>query len=157
MVALHDPAKLDEALELLFFGFRSVTREPDRILARYKLNRLHHRVLFFVARRPGMSVGTLLGILGISKQALHRPLSELARLELLLAAPCATDRRSKELWLTPKGAKLETRLSTTQRTRFQAAFASVGPVAEQGWRDVMRSLAEEAAPSAVTGPSNRRR
>lgn len=142
MVALHNREHLDEALKLLLFGFRSVTREPDRILAQHSLSRIHHRILFFVAREPGLAMGGLLQILAVSKQALHRPLSELVRQELLVAEPGRTNRRTKELWLTPKGKKLEERVSGAQRARFSEAFTAAGPRAEKGWRDVMRTLAD---------------
>src|SRR6266496_2155515 len=117
---------LDEALELLFFAFRDLTAEPDRVLAERGLSRVHHRILYFVRRNPGIGPGELLRILRVSKQALARPLREMIAQGLVLAAPVAENRRRKALRLTAGGARLERRLSGSQRRRFAAAFRGAG-------------------------------
>src|SRR3954463_10612329 len=63
------------AQDLLFFGYRDFTAGADQILAELGMGRAHHRVLHFVGRSPGISVGELLGILGITKQSLGRVLT----------------------------------------------------------------------------------
>ncbi len=77
---------LDDPPALLFFGFRAVTAEPDRILAERGLGRVHHRILYFVGRSPGIRVGALLTTLGVSRQALNRPLRALLRAGLVESA-----------------------------------------------------------------------
>ena len=57
---------------LFFLGWRSFVDDADTVLAEHGLGRMHHRVLYVVARSPGISVGELAGALGISRQALHR-------------------------------------------------------------------------------------
>ena len=52
-------AELNEAWRVMHFALRAVIAEPDRILATRGLTRMHHRILFFVAHTPGMSVGGL--------------------------------------------------------------------------------------------------
>jgi DNA-binding MarR family transcriptional regulator len=126
---------------LLFFAFRAVTAEPDRMLADLGLGRVHHRILYFVARSPGLRVGGLLATLGVSKQALHGPLRELLGRGLVAATAPALERRARELRLTPEGERLERRLAAAQRRRFARAFRAAGPQAEKGWREVMRRLA----------------
>ncbi len=133
---------IDDPPALLFFGFRAVTAEPDRILAERGLGRVHHRILYFVGRSPGIRVGALLATLGVSKQAIHRPLRELLRAGLVEAMVPPGDRRTKELRLTRTGTRLEIRLGAEQRRRFSAAFRAAGPGAERGWREVMRRLAD---------------
>ena len=59
------------------FGYRDFTAGADEILAELGMGRAHHRVLHFVGRRPGITVGDLLGILGITKQSLARVLTPL--------------------------------------------------------------------------------
>ena len=54
------------AQDLLFFGYRDFTAGADEILAELGMGRAHHRVLHFVGRRPGITVGDLLGILSIT-------------------------------------------------------------------------------------------
>ncbi|HEY3595156.1 MAG TPA: helix-turn-helix domain-containing protein, partial [Polyangiaceae bacterium] len=68
--------ELDLALALMYFAFRKMIEEPDRLLELRGLGRVHHRVLFFVTRRPGLSVGELLSILAVSKQSLHEPMQK---------------------------------------------------------------------------------
>lgn len=139
MVDLRNGA-LDDAQELLFFAFRNLTAEPDRVLAERRLSRVHHRILYFVRRNPGLGPGDLLRILRVSKQALARPLRELSVQGLLLGEAVPENRRRKRLALTPAGVRFERRLSELQRRRFAAAFESAGPNAAAAWREVMKLL-----------------
>jgi hypothetical protein len=50
--------QLQEAIELLYFGYRAFTDRPDRILGQRGLNRVHHRILYFVGRNPDASRST---------------------------------------------------------------------------------------------------
>lgn len=127
---------------LLFFGFRALTAEADRILAGRGLGRVHHRILYFVARAPGIRVGGLLEVLAVSKQALNRPLHALVEQGLVAVRVPPQNRRARELRLTARGAALERRLTGLQRRRFRRAFAAAGPAAEAGWREVMRRLGD---------------
>ncbi len=127
---------------LLFFAFRAVTAEPDRILAELGLGRVHHRILYFVGRSPGLRVGRLVATLGVSKQALNRPLREVLARGLVAATAPARERRARELRLTADGERLERRLAAAQRRRFARAFRGAGADAARGWREVMRRLAD---------------
>jgi DNA-binding MarR family transcriptional regulator len=77
------------AQDLLFFGYRDFTAGADEILATLDMGRAHHRVLHFVGRRPGITVGELLGILGITKQSLGRVLQPLMSDGYVVQAPDA--------------------------------------------------------------------
>ncbi len=143
---VNDFDRIDEPnrpLALLYFAFRKVTEHPDRILARHGLTRVHHRILYFVGRQPGLSVGDLLKILAVTKQALHRPMRQLLAGGWLLAEPVPGNRRAKALRLSARGARLEDRLSGDQRERFARAFATVGKDAAHAWAAVMHELAGE--------------
>jgi len=146
---------LDEAQELLFFAFRELTAEPDRVLAERGLSRVHHRVLYFVRRNPGLGPGGLQHILRVSKQALARPLRELAAQGLLRSEALPENRRRKRLSLTPAGLRLERRLSELQRRRFGTAFGLLGPAAAAGWREVMCVLGGEGRRQAEAGVPRR--
>jgi DNA-binding MarR family transcriptional regulator len=151
---------LDEALELLFFAFRDLTAEPDRVLAERGLSRVHHRILYFVRRNQGLGPGELARILRVSKQALARPLRELVTQGLVGAAAVPENRRRKALRLTPAGTRLERRLSGSQRRRFAGAFGAAGPGAREGWRAVMAALGasrDRAAPAALADAAGRAR
>lgn len=143
MVAVSREDELNEALELFFFAYREFTAYPDEILARRGLQRVHHRILYFVARRPGLAVSDLLRTLGVTKQALNAPLRRLLAEGLVESRP-GTDRRFRELRLTSAGAALETELSGSQRERMAAIFSAVKAGHETAWRDVMRAVADRS-------------
>ena len=132
--------ELNRALEAMHFGFRAMTYKPDQRLAELDLTRIHHRILYFVARNPEFSVNELLGIMRVSKQYLHRPLKKLIELGYVDQSADADDRRVRRLRLTARGKKLEHELSETQRRRFAEIFAETGPEAEAHWHEVMALL-----------------
>lgn len=168
MAAAQPQIDLDNALEMLHFAFREITLEPDNLLARRGLGRVHHRVLFMCRRNPALSIGELVQILGVSKQALHRPVSDLCRLRLLSVSPDRTDRRTRRLALTASGLRLEERLTGMQRLAFAAAFATVGKEGATMWAQVMSQIgngkssaglraALQEPPAAPAAPAKKRR
>lgn len=142
MVDQNREAQLNAALEAFHFAYRAFTGGPDRILEGRGLQRVHHRILYFVGRHPGLSVNGLLGILGVTKQALNAPLRQLVEMRLIDSQAQAIDRRVKELRLTAEGAKLESSLSGSQRKSMDRVFRAVGTGSESAWREVMRRIAE---------------
>jgi DNA-binding MarR family transcriptional regulator len=135
--------ELNLALESMHFGFRAMIYQPDQRLAQLGLARIHHRLLYFIARHPGCSVNELLQTMRISKQYLNRPLKQMIDLEYVAQTTDADDRRVRRLRLTASGTKLEFELSEVQRQRFAEIFARAGPVAEKHWREVMALLSEQ--------------
>jgi DNA-binding MarR family transcriptional regulator len=133
------------AQDLLFFGYRDFTAGADAILAELGMGRAHHRVLHFVGRRPGITVGELLGILGITKQSLGRVMTPLIEEGYVAQSTGRADRRQRLLSLTPKGEALERRLFERQREWVTRAYREAGPVAVEGFRRVMRGLMGDAA------------
>lgn len=142
MPDVNDEARLREAIELLYFAYREFTAGPDRILAERGLNRVHHRILYFIGRNEAVSVSELLAILAVTKQALHGPLRQLVRLDLVSNEPSEHDRRVKQLRLTASGRRLERRLTGTQMALLAEVFEAAGAPAAQGWREVMTALGQ---------------
>ena len=132
--------ELNRALESMHFGFRAMIYKPDQRLAQLGLSRVHHRLLYFVARQPGCSVNELLERMQVTKQYLNRPLRHMLDTGYIRQKTDRDDRRVRRLDLTPKGRKLEFELSETQRQRFAEIFKQVGPTAERHWREVMALL-----------------
>lgn len=151
MVDASNRAALRPSIELFFFAYRAFTSRPDRILEQRGLGRVHHRILYFVGRSPGLTVNALLETLQVSKQALHAPLRKLIQNGLISAAAAPRDRRVKQLTLTSAGRQLEQRLTATQTKQLSQAFAKAGPTAVAGWHAVMREL-----PSKTVGADVRR-
>ena len=92
-----------DLIEALFFAYRDFVGDADRLLLRYNFGRAHHRVLYFVDRRPGLSVAELLDLLRITKQSLSRVLKELLDAGYIEQRPGLADRRQRHLHATDAG------------------------------------------------------
>ncbi len=141
MPDLKNPQVQQAAMEAFFFGYQAFTAKPDEMLARRGLSRVHHRILFFIAKYPGLSMKELLGYLGVSKQALNTPLRQLMEMHLVQSEAAADDKRKRLLGFTAEGARLEQALRREQARLLQRVFAEVGEDAVQGWLKVNLTLA----------------
>lgn len=132
-------------MESFFLGYQAFTAKPDEMLARRGLSRVHHRILFFIASYPDLSVKELLSYLGVSKQALNTPLRQLIEMHLVESLTAEDDKRKRMLRFTAEGAKLEQVLRREQVRLLQRAFDDVGEQAVDGWLEVNQALAMEKA------------
>jgi DNA-binding MarR family transcriptional regulator len=128
------------AQDLMFFAMRDLTASADALLAELGYGRAHHRTLHWIGRRPNLTVGELLAILGVTKQSLTRVLGPLVAAGYVAQAPGPTDRRQRLLSLTETGVQLERRLFDAQRERLLAAYREAGGPAVEGFRRVLRGL-----------------
>jgi DNA-binding MarR family transcriptional regulator len=131
---------LRQGLDLLFFAWRDLAAEADAMLEKEGLGRAHHRALYFIGRNPGLAVGELMAILGITKQSLGRVLKELAAKGLLAQTVGTEDRRERRLALTEAGQALEQALSAPQRALMANAYRNAGADAVAGFRTVLTGL-----------------
>lgn len=132
--------ELRQGLDMLFFARRDLAAEADPALEKAGLGRAHHRALYFIGRRPGLAVGELMAILGITKQSLRRVLRDLAAAKLIGQSVGGTDRRERRLSLTEGGQALEQALSAPQRALMANAYRSAGAEAVAGFRNVLAGL-----------------
>lgn len=132
-------------MESFFLGYQAFTAKPDEMLARRGLSRVHHRILFFIASYPDLSVKELLSYLGVSKQALNTPLRQLIEMHLVESLTAEDDKRKRMLRFTAEGAKLEQALRREQVRLLQRAFDDAGEQAVDGWLAVNQALAVEKA------------
>lgn len=135
---------VDPSLELMYFGLKGMTREADALLAAHGLGRAHHRILFVIARIDGISVGALRDSLGISAQALHRPLKQLQERGFVAISRNPNEHRSKGLHLTASGRAIEHDASEAERAVMRDAFREAGPKAAAQWASVMEIIAANA-------------
>ncbi|MFS0773270.1 MarR family transcriptional regulator [Sphingomonas sp. 1P08PE] len=136
---LREP-ELRRGMELLYFGHSHLTRSTDERLAERGLGRAHHRALYFVARKPDLTVSELLSLLAITKQSLGRVLNELTERGLVEGRPGDRDRRQRLLRLTAAGAALESELFDEVRQRMSAAYVAAGQSAVAGYWAVLEGL-----------------
>ncbi len=125
------------AQDHLSLALRDINAAPDEILTALGFGRAHHRALHWIGRRPGLKVGELLQILGITKQSLARVLGPLIHEGYVGQATGEQDRRQRLLRLTEKGVELERRLFESQRERLAAAYREAGGQAVEGFRRVL--------------------
>lgn len=137
-------SQLRLGLELVFFSHMELAAEADTILADYGFGRPHHRVLYFVARRPGITVNEILEILRVTNQALSRVMNQLIEAELIEQRHDSADRRRRQHYLTPKGAALDHQLCQQQFRRVRRAYQSLPRDAVLGfWATLNAMIAEE--------------
>jgi DNA-binding MarR family transcriptional regulator len=143
--AIKTPLNTDEfltSIEQFYFAYRAFTAHPDKLLAQRGLGRVHHRILYFVGRKPAMPVSALQETLQVSKQALNAPLRQLMAMKLVAAVAAPRDRRVKELSLTEKGKQLEQQLTATQIHHLDKVFKASGRKAAMNWQQVMQKMSD---------------
>jgi DNA-binding MarR family transcriptional regulator len=147
---LREP-ELRRGMELLYFGHSHIVRSTDQKLAERGLGRAHHRALYFVARKPDLTVSELLSLLAITKQSLGRVLNELTERRLIEMRPGDRDRRQRLLRLTADGSALESELFEDVRERMSAAYVAAGQTAVAGYWAVLEGLIPPEARPQVIG------
>ena len=133
--------ELRRGMETLFLAWRNVTESADSALAAHGLGRAHHRALYFIGREPGITVGDLLGRLGITKQSLSRVIRQLTEEGFITVDAGRQDRRQRRLALTPRGEAAERDTTEAQRALFASAYRQAGAEAVEGFRQVLGRLA----------------
>lgn len=136
--------EIRRGIELLHFGQAEMARATDAKLEALGLGRADQRALYFIARRPELSVSDLLRLLGITKQSLGRVLDPLVERGLVETFPGKRDRRQRLLRLTPEGARIEADLFSAVRERMAQAYSQAGQGAVTGfWRVLEMLIAPE--------------
>jgi DNA-binding MarR family transcriptional regulator len=136
--------EIRRGIELLHHGYAQLMRGADARLAQESLGRAHQRALYWIARRPGLTVGDLLVLLGVTKQSLGRTVDELKARALIEVRPGDRDRRQRLLRTTEIGAALERELFAGLSARLADAYSSAGQEAVGGFWAVLEGLAPPA-------------
>lgn len=127
-------------IELLFFSYRDFTADPDKQLETMGFGRAHHRVLYFVNRKPGLSVAELLDVLKITKQSLARVLKQLVDNGHIVQITGEADRRQRELYPTSSGRELILSLTKPQSNRIAAALAESNMTEKQIIQSFLKAM-----------------
>ena len=148
--------EIRRGIELLQFGHAALAEAMDPTLEKHGLGRAHQRALYFIARRPDLSVSTLISLLGITKQSLGRVLDELVDRKLVEIRQNDRDRRQRLLRLTAEGESIENNLFDAARERFAAAYSAAGQNSVTGFWRVLESLLSSEDQRLVAGLQIRR-
>lgn len=135
-----------EIIELLFFAYRDFVGEADHQLEAIGFGRAHHRVVYFVSRRPGLRVTDLLDILKITKQSLSRVLKQLVDEGFIEQRAGSVDRRERLLYATDKAIALVAALSRPQDARIRRALAVLPPGSRTPVRDFLANMMDSPLP-----------
>ena len=135
-----DIGPMFDLIELFFFAYRDFVGDADRLLARYKFGRAHHRVLHFVSRQPGLTVAELLDILKITKQSLNRVMKDLLDSAYVEVRAGVIDRRQRLLYPTVEGKRLAMDIARIQTQRFSRALAMLEPQAHANAIEFLTAL-----------------
>lgn len=127
-------------MDLLMLAHKSHLQRADDELSMLGLGRAEHRVLYIVARRPGLMVNELLDILQITKQSAQRTIFDLVDKGFLSRDVCPNDRRRRLLRLTEEGAGLEKRIAADLWNNMDRAYAEAGEEAVRGFWLLMQHL-----------------
>jgi DNA-binding MarR family transcriptional regulator len=139
-----------DLIELFFFAYRDFVGDADRLLLRYNFGRAHHRVLYFVDRRPGLAVAELLDLLKITKQSLSRVLKDLLDQNYLEQRPGTSDRRQRLLYPSDKGRALALDLAHLQSRRFARALDTLPLGARQQASAFLAAMTDQATATGET-------
>ncbi len=139
-----------DTIESLFFAYRDFISDPDAILAKIGFGRAHHRVLYFVSRRPGMMVADLLVLLQITKQSLARVLKDLIDSGYVRQMAGPADRRQRRLYPTLAGRELALALSQPQSRRIENALDGFTPEERALVRRFLDGMRDTKKPSGAT-------
>jgi len=99
-------------------------------------------VLYIIARADEINVGDLALNLGVSKQALHRPLKHLFEQQLVQYTRAPERHRFKLLALTEQGGAVEAAATELERQVLRQALDCVKPKGQDAWTTVMTALAD---------------
>ncbi|WP_414044494.1 MarR family winged helix-turn-helix transcriptional regulator [Macrococcus animalis] len=123
---------------LFYFAYKTYITTADKIIEQYGMHRQHHRFLFFICKKPGITQKELLQVLEISKQGSHNTLKVLKEKELITEQPAVSDKRLKELHPTKAGYDLIETLNQAQRDLMDEMFSQNG----HDWHKVMEGLSK---------------
>jgi DNA-binding MarR family transcriptional regulator len=97
----HSHLKLGFILH--FFTNLSLAADVEEPLFLAGLGRPHHRILYFAAHMPGITVSELLSAMHVTHQNLRLPMKTLMDKGFLLMKVAEQDRRQRQLFVTSAG------------------------------------------------------
>ena len=134
--------EIRKLMELLFFSYRDFTSGPDKILEKIEFGRAHHRIIYFVGKKEGITIKDLLSILQITKQSLSRVLNQLVKNKYINVST-GFDKRTKKLSLTSKGLALEKKLSIIQINKIRNVLKSKKDIDINGFKRILFDMINE--------------
>jgi DNA-binding MarR family transcriptional regulator len=134
----------DETLTLILFVHLAIAADADKGLLGTGLNRTHHRILFLVAHRPGVTVGEIVTLLRLTPQAVQVYLRTLLDNNLVEQSSSEEDRRRRHLSTTARGKDFLALISRDQYARIASTLGTAGPTNAKSFINLMRDMLDES-------------
>lgn len=135
---------IDGSLELLYFGLQGLTRKTSYSMAVHDLTKIHHLILFVVARRDGVVLSELCASFGMTPADLYRPVRRLRDIGFIATTRDPLRTRCKVMRITARGRQVESEASEAERKVMRDAFEHAGDAAASGWASVMTVISKSA-------------
>ncbi|CAI2611180.1 MarR family transcriptional regulator [Apilactobacillus apinorum] len=108
-------------------------------LKNYDINQTQHRIIYSISELDIASMGNILRLLNISRQALNVNVRDLMSRNLIEEVSSDKDKRIKTLHLTTEGNKLNDQINAEQMQKIETLFTNV----DNDWEKAMQQLANE--------------
>lgn len=139
------------AFVLHFFLNRRLVQDASEVLEDKDLARLHHRILFFARHAPGLTVGDLTRLIGVTHQNVRIPMKQMIEKGLLELNIATDDRRQRRVFASRRGQRLVDLVHSHQTKRLRRAFEQADPDDLAAFLRVHRLIVEEADRQFVDG------
>lgn len=135
--------EIREGIKLLFSAYRKFTSDSDIGNTKYGFGYAHRRVIYFVRRKPELSVTQLISILHITKQSLARIFNQPVLDKSVQQNRGGADQQQRFPSLPEAGGKLEHHLSQPYQERVAYTHRKAGPNAICEYRQILLNLVKE--------------
>ena len=137
--------ELKTALELLFFLSKDLDNNLKPILKEVGYNRTHFSVIFLSSKSFSLTIKELLAILNIRKQSLSKVINKLKNDEIIILKKSKKDKRTKNIYLTKKGIKIENKFTEKQISIIAKAYKNAGTESINGFKKILINLISDTS------------
>ena len=132
--------ELKTTLELLFFLSKDLDNNIAPVLKESGYNKTHFSVIFLSSKSFSLTIKELLAILNIRKQSLSKVINKLKNDEIIILKKSKKDKRTKNIYLTKKGIKIENKFTEKQISIIAKAYKNAGTESINGFKKILINL-----------------
>ena len=137
--------ELKIAFELLFFTIKDFDRNISFLLKKFGYNKTHFAVIFLASNNYYLTIKDLLIILDIKKQSLSKIINKLKNDEIIILKKSKKDKRTKNIYLTKKGIKIENKFTEKQINIIAKAYKNAGTDSINGFKKILINLISDTS------------
>jgi DNA-binding MarR family transcriptional regulator len=134
--------KLQSVLTLFGLAQLALASDADVELAKLKLARTHHRILYLALHNPGVTVGRIVTLLRLTPQAVQGPMRRLINSGYLEQKASPSDGRKRHLYATQAGQDLVLAVAAKQYARTTKALERSTPAEVENFLLMLSRLAD---------------